>query len=96
VINDYYLKQVSDAVAATILNQLNKSVLSLQKLPERGSVPQELLNTGITRYRQIMCDRYRIIYRVKENSVYVMMVIDGRRDIATSLFRRLQVLGLID
>ncbi len=87
-INDYYLAQVSDTVAADIISKLQAAVLSLENLPGRGAIPKELSVTGIMRYRQILADKYRIIYRIENNEVYVMMIIDGRRDVATALMRR--------
>jgi len=87
-INDYYLAQVSDTVATNIISKLQSAVLSLENLPERGSIPRELSVTGIMRYRQIVTLNYRIIYRSVNNMVYVMMVIDGRRDVVTALMRR--------
>jgi len=87
-INEYYLAQVSDDVASGILHSIQSSIQKLADLPERGSIPKELLITGMMRYRQIMSSDYRIIYRVEGNKVYVVMVIDGRRDVASALMRR--------
>ena len=87
-INDYYLAQVSDKIAENILNNIQTSIQNLEDLPERGTIPPELSVTGITRYRQILSSEYRIIYRIEENNIYVVMVIDGRRDVASALIRR--------
>jgi len=89
-ISDYYLKQVSDNIALDILTNIQSAMQSLDRLPERGSIPVELIDMGINRYRQIITSVYRIIYRVEGNNVYIIMVIDGRRDVATALLRRLQ------
>jgi len=87
-INDYYLTQVSDRVAENILNNIQASIQNLEDLPERGIIPPELSITGITRYRQILSSVYRIIYRIEDNNIYIVMVIDGRRDVASALIRR--------
>ncbi len=87
-INDYYLMQVSDKVAQQILNDIEKVINSLEHFPERGCVPAELSITNNSRYRQIIASVYRIIYRLDKKNVYVLMVIDGRRDVATALMRR--------
>ena len=87
-INDYYLAQVSDKIAENVINNIEASIQNLKDLPERGTIPIELSATGITRYRQILSSVYRIIYRVEGNNVYIVMVIDGRRDVATALTRR--------
>ena len=50
---------------------------------------KELLTLGIREYRQIFFKPYRIIYRVMEKNVYVLLIVDGRRDMQSLLQRRL-------
>ncbi len=88
-INDYYLTEVSDAVAARIIDRLEQAVTSLENVPDRGSVPKELLNIGIRQYRQIIQNPYRIIYEPFEKQVVVHAILDGRRDMQTLLSRRI-------
>ncbi len=88
-INDYYLLQVSDRVAAKIIDSLELAVNSLADLNERGSVPKELLVLGITQYRQLIVKPYRIIYQRSPEQVVVHAVLDGRRDMQTLLMQRL-------
>ncbi len=90
-INEYYLAQVSDDVASDILHSIQNTIQTLEYLVERGSIPKELLITGNTQYRQIMSSVYRIIYRIADDRVYIVMIIDGRRDVASALMRRLLV-----
>ncbi len=44
---------------------------------------------GFGKYREIFFKPYRIIYRVVEDNVYVMVIADGRRDMRALLERRL-------
>ena len=57
--------------------------------PQRGNHPRELLDIGIREYREVFFKPYRIIYRVIEDMVYVLVIADGRRDMQTLLQRRL-------
>ena len=41
------------------------------------------------KYREIFFKPYRIIYRVMEDNVHVLVIADGRRDMQTLLQRRL-------
>ena len=70
-----------------VLEQLEKAFSSLSEYPERGNYPTELLDIGIREYREIFFRPYRIIYRVMENNVYVLLIADGRRDMQTLLQR---------
>ena len=88
-INDYYLTEVSDAVAASIIDRLEHAVKSLENMPDRRSIPKELLNIGIRHYRQIIQNPCRIIYEPFEKQVIVHAILDGRRDMQTLLSRRM-------
>jgi toxin ParE1/3/4 len=72
-----------------VLEQLEKAFNSLSEKPYRGAYPKELLSIGVREYREIFFKPYRIIYRVMDNNVYVLLIADGRRDMQTLLQRRL-------
>lgn len=72
-----------------VLDQLENAIFSLSENPHRGACPKELSVTGIREYREIFFKPYRIIYRVMESNVYVLLIADGRRDMQTLLQRRL-------
>jgi len=44
---------------------------------------------AVHEYREIFFKPYRIIYRVVDKNLYVMLIADGRRDMQTLLQRRL-------
>ena len=72
-----------------VLEQIEKACSSLSEKPHRGAYPKELLSIGVREYRESFFKPYRIIYRVIENNVYVLLIADGRRDMQTLLQRRL-------
>ena len=72
-----------------VLDQIEKVFSSLSENPERGAYPKELLAVGLREYREIFFKPYRIIYRVMAENIYVMVIVDGRRDMQTLLQRRL-------
>jgi toxin ParE1/3/4 len=78
----------NDSVAH-VLEQIQSKLESLCRKPERGSVPLELRNLGIDRYRQVLFKPYRIIYHVRDRRVIVNLIVDGRRDMSVLLQRRL-------
>lgn len=75
--------------ADLVLDQVEKAICSRTEFPQRGTYPRELLKFGVREFREIFFKPYRIIYRVKENDVYVLVIADGRRDMHTLLQRRL-------
>jgi len=71
------------------LDQIKRAFSSLSEHPERGVYPNKLLAIGLREYREIFFKPYRIIYRVRDNKVYIMVIADGRRDMQALLQRRL-------
>lgn len=72
-----------------VLDRIEQATKRLSENPLRGRYPKELLDLGLREYREIFFKPYRIIYRVMEGQVYVMVITDGRRDMQTLLQRRL-------
>ena len=75
--------------ADDVLTRIEKVFSSLSEFPERGVYPKELLALGIREYREVFFKPYRIVYRVMDNIVYVLLIVDGRRDMQSLLQRRL-------
>jgi toxin ParE1/3/4 len=86
---DYIAVHDSPQKADYVLGQIEKTFSTLSEFPERGVYPKELLELGIREYREIFFKPYRIIYRVMDKNVYVMLIVDGRRDMQSLLQRRL-------
>ena len=86
---DYIDRHDVPGRADYVLEQIEKAFSSLSEYPERGNYPTELLDIGIREYREIFSRPYRIVYRVMENNVYVLLIADERRDMQTLLQRRL-------
>ena len=88
-IYDYIAFHDSPQKADYVLEQIEKVFSSLSEFPERGAYPKELLALGIREYREIFFKPYRIIYRIMGKNVYVLLIVDGRRNMQSSLQRRL-------
>jgi toxin ParE1/3/4 len=86
---NYIAGHDSSDKAEYVLGKIEKSFRRLSTSPNRGSYPDELLALGIKDYREIFYKPYRIIYRVLDRRVYVLMIADGRRDMQALLERRL-------
>lgn len=88
-LHGYIPAQDGPARAAHVLERIEAVFESLTDNPHRGVWPAELLEIGLREYREVFFKPYRIIYRVIDTSVFVMLVADGRRDMQTLLQRRL-------
>ena len=86
---DYIDRHEAPGRADHVLEQIERSFNRLSEHPHRGHHPRELLDVGIREYREVFFKPYRIIYRVTEHDVHVLVIADGRRDMRTLLERRL-------
>jgi toxin ParE1/3/4 len=77
------------ANAQRVLDVLMQVAESLATMPERGSHPRELSALGLTQYRQVIREPWRIIYRIVGRQVFIDIVVDGRRDMRSVLAQRL-------
>lgn len=88
-IYDYIREHDSSRKADHVLKQVQKSFSALSEFPNRGSYPHELSRLGIKEYREVVFKPYRIIYRIMDKNVYILLIADGRRDMQSLLERRL-------
>jgi toxin ParE1/3/4 len=71
-----------------LIEKLEKSILKLEMLPDRGHIPPELERIGVLEFREVFYKPYRIIYQIIGNNVYVHCILDGRRDMQDILQQR--------
>jgi toxin ParE1/3/4 len=62
--------------ATKFIDRIEKAIFSLESFPERNPlIPEyEILNID---YRQLVYKKYRIIYRISENMIYVLRILHG-------------------
>lgn len=90
-IHDHVAEFDCVANADRVLDRLMEVVEGLAQSPERGSYPKELAALGIKEFRQTAFKPHRVIYRVMGHQAVIHLIVDGRRDMASVLARRLLV-----
>ena len=88
-IHAYIAKSDSIENADYVSREILRAAMTLADFPDRGAHPPELLLKGNTTYRQTFLKPYRILYRISANTVLIVLIADGRRDMAPLLARRL-------
>ncbi len=86
---DYVETADSPEAAERIFSGLKAAILSLGRNPRRGRIVPELRRINVHEYREILYKPYRIMYLPRGRRVYVMAVLDGRRDLQELLQHRL-------
>lgn len=88
-IYQYIVRHDAPGKAEYVLTRIEKTLSSLSKAPERGVYLKELSALGIREYREVFFKPYRLIYRITGDKVYILLIVDGRRDMQSLLQRRL-------
>jgi toxin ParE1/3/4 len=83
-----YISIDSPQNALEILKKIKQEASGLYALPERGRIVPELKDQGILQYREIVIPPWRLIYRISERKVFVLSLIDSRRNVEDILFKR--------
>jgi len=84
-----YISKTNINYAVKILDNIEKNVNKLDMFPVRHRVVPELEKYGYVIYREIIVEYWRIIYKVENNYVYIMSVIDGRRNLEDFLLKKI-------
>jgi toxin ParE1/3/4 len=75
--------------ARRIFSEITTASSALYQFPERGRFVPELYDRGILQYRELIIPPWRIIYRVVEKTVFVLTVLDSRRNVEDILLNKL-------
>ncbi|MDR2785694.1 MAG: type II toxin-antitoxin system RelE/ParE family toxin, partial [Treponema sp.] len=76
-----YIAQTNITYAVKILDKIESAIKNLDVSPKRGRIVPELEKYGYILYREIIVDYWRIMYKIENDIVYIMVVIDGRRNV---------------
>ena len=84
-----YIKSDSEMNAYKIFERIKKKASELNLMPFKGRIVTEFRKYNINKYREIIISPWRIIYLIENHLVYVLNVIDSRRDIEELLFKKI-------
>lgn len=85
----HYIAEDSTTNALQQLERIECRAKSLNRNPNRGRLVPELLSIGISTYREMVIRPWRLLYRVEGKHVYVIALLDSRRNLADILLERL-------
>jgi plasmid stabilization system protein ParE len=84
-----FIAQRDLPLALQLLREIRLKADSLYHLPERGRVVPELQAQEVLLYRELLHKSWRIVYRIENSKVYVLAVLDARRNAEDLLLNRL-------
>ncbi|MDD5036728.1 MAG: type II toxin-antitoxin system RelE/ParE family toxin [Methylococcaceae bacterium] len=85
----YIVRNFSHETWQNTYDTLKKAIRNLKTFPYAGSIPEEIEALNLSQYRQVLSGMNRIIYEVRQDTIYIHLIADARRDVNTLLTRRL-------
>lgn len=88
-LKNYIIKNFSVETWQNSYDKIKVAIRNLKTFPDVGSIPEELEKLSLSQYRQVLSGMNRIIYEVRQDTVYIHIITDTRRDLKSLLTRRL-------
>ncbi len=83
-----YIAIENSNTALKILDRIEEKVNQLNMFPRRGRIVPELEKHNCFIYREIIETPWRIVYKIEDNNVFIISVMDGRRNINDLIIKR--------
>jgi toxin ParE1/3/4 len=74
--------------ALRVNDSIDRALQGLEQLASRGRVVPELRARGVVTYRENLALPYRVVYRISGDEVFVVAIVDHRRDLDGLLHSR--------
>ncbi len=88
-IHNYVATHDSATKAGKLREAILKKCFTLDRLPERGHVPPEVLEFSTRQFLEIHYKPYRIVYQIIERDVFIIGILGGRRSLDVLLRERM-------
>ena len=88
-LKSYILKNWNKSTWQKTYGNIKATIANIQDFPQQGKVPEELASVHSSQYRQVLSGMNRIIYEVRESTIFIHIICDSRRDLVPILHNRL-------
>lgn len=88
-IRSYIIKNFSIAIWKKTYSKIKNALRNLTTIPFSGAIPEEIDKLNIFQYRQIVSEKNRIIYEIRQQNIYIHIIVDARKDMCSLLTKRL-------
>ena len=88
-LRSYIVKNFGKDVWLTSYGKLKEAVAMIGDHPKVGRIPPELESLNIAQYRQVISGMNRIVYELRDDTAYIHIVCDTRRDLQGLLMKRI-------
>ena len=83
-----FIELDSIQAAASVYRLIRSSCEKLTTLPKAGRIVPELQNENIEFYQEVITSHWRIIFSIEGRNVFILSILDSRRDLDFVLISR--------
>jgi len=83
-----YIASTDPDAALAVFHRIRDRARTIGMQPSRGRLVPELRDAGV-QYRELIERPWRVVYRIEPERVFIVAVLDSRRDLQTLLLERL-------
>jgi len=84
-----YISKTNLTYSIKVMDKIYEQVSKLDMYPERCRIVPELEKYGYLIYRQLVVDYWKVVFKIEGNIVYIMLIIDGRRNIEDIILKKI-------
>jgi addiction module RelE/StbE family toxin len=84
-----YISKTNTSYAIKVLDKIEDQVSKLKMHPKSYRIVPELERHGFLIYREVIIDYWRIIYKIENEYIYIMLIIDGRRNLEDLILKKI-------
>ena len=88
-IKSYLIRQFSTSTWQQSYDALKQAIRRLETQPYAGSIPEEIEKLNLSQYRQVISGMNRIIYEIRDQTVFVHIIADTRKSLQALLLKHL-------
>ena len=76
-----YYHELNISTAKKYYQEIIDSIKKLEKFPMLGRIVPECEDVFYDKYRELIYENYRIVYRFESDQIYILRILDARMDI---------------
>jgi plasmid stabilization system protein ParE len=90
-LRSYLVSKFGRSAWLRCFREIKTSLATIRAFPQSGTIPDELAQLGINRFRQVVSGMNIIVYEVSPKVLYVHIICDSRRNLRAYLTRRISI-----
>lgn len=76
-----YYHELNISTAKRYYKEIIELIKSLNRFPQIGRIVPECEDVFYDKYRELIYENYRIIYRIESEQIFILRILDARMDI---------------